>query len=96
MIDKCYQYQTFYTSSMLRILQQAKKLSRHTLHQRPQFWVQKLEKSFKRSEYGAFFKSEPIIVSDKWCPITIFYTSSMLGILQENKGLSSHTLHQRP
>ena len=56
MINKCYQYKSFYTSSVLGILQQTEQLSRHTLHQRPQFWVQNLKKSLRRSESGAFFQ----------------------------------------
>ena len=56
MINKWYQYESFYTSSMLGILQQTEQLSRHTLHQRSQFWVQKLKKCLRRSEFGAFFQ----------------------------------------
>ena len=32
---------------------------------------------------------------EKSC-ITIFYKSSMLGVLQQSKELSIHALHQRP
>ena len=46
----------FYITSMLGIIQQTEQLSRHTLHQRPQFWVQKLKKFFKGSESGAYFQ----------------------------------------
>ena len=56
MINKCYQYKSFYTSSMLGILQETEQLSRHALHQRHQFWVQKLKKSLRRSESRAFFQ----------------------------------------
>ena len=34
-------------------------------------------------------------MTNKWYSIWIFYTSSMLAILQQNKKLSSHTHHQR-
>ena len=55
--NKCYQYDSFYTSSMLGILQQTEQLNRHKIHQRPQFGVQKLKKYLSRSESGAFFKN---------------------------------------
>ena len=41
---------------MLGILQQTEQLCKHTLHQRTQFWVQKLKKSLRRSESKAFFQ----------------------------------------
>ena len=56
MRNKCYQYDSFYTSSMLGILQQTEQLSRRTLYQRPQFWVQKLKKSLRMSGSGTFFQ----------------------------------------
>ena len=99
MINKCYQYESFYTSSMLGILQENEQLSGHTLHQRSQFWVQKLKKCFRRSESGAFFQI--LMHNNFWqtnvkCySIRFFYTSSMLGILQQNKEWSSYTHHQR-
>ena len=64
----------------------------------PNFWVEKLKKSLKGSESGALFQ---ILMHNNFqqtnvIQLEFFYTTSMLGILQQNKELGSPTLHQRP
>ena len=55
MVNKCYQYDICYASSILGMLQQTEELSRHTIHQYPNL-TSKIEKIHKKGS-TAFFQT---------------------------------------
>ena len=85
---------------MLEILQQNKELNSHTLHQDPNFESKNLKKQqqtnkLKNVKIWRFFYILTYINFRQTNAINIiFYTSFMLGILQQTKEFSSHAIHQ--
>ena len=97
--NKCYQYEFvnmnfFDTNFMLGILQQTKEFSSHTLILSPK--IEKKKNKTKKYQNLEVFPNFNIHDFGQRNAINMifFYTNFMLGILQQSKEFSSHTIHQ--